>query len=91
MFSMSTRRRIDAGSRVPLFQEEDKLVRRRVREKARYVELFARTNFSFLQAGSSPEDIVRRAAELGQDAVGIVDRDGLYGIVRAHEEGERCI
>ncbi len=90
MFSMSTRRRIDAGSRVPLFQEEDKLVRRRAREKARYVELFARTNFSFLQAGSSPEDIVRRAAELGQDAVGIVDRDGLYGIVRAHEEGTRA-
>mgnify|MGYP000314747044 CR=1 FL=1 len=95
MFSMSRRKRIDAGSRIPIssllgFEEEEKLVRRRASEKARYVELFARTNFSFLQAGSSPEDIVRRAAELGQDAVGIVDRDGLYGIVRAHEEGTRA-
>ncbi|HEX7604131.1 MAG TPA: PHP domain-containing protein, partial [Polyangiaceae bacterium] len=28
---------------------------------------------------------MRRAVELGYDALGITDRDGLYGIVRAHE------
>jgi error-prone DNA polymerase len=54
-----------------------------------YVELAARSNFSFLQAASSPETIVRRAAELGYDTIGIADRDGLYGIVRAHEEAEK--
>ncbi len=51
-----------------------------------YVELAARSNFSFLQAASSPEALVQRAAELGYDAIGIADRDGLYGMVRAQEE-----
>src|SRR5580700_1475471 len=54
-----------------------------------YVELGARSNFSFLQAASSPEAMVQRAAELGYDAVGIADRDGLYGIVRAHGEADK--
>jgi error-prone DNA polymerase len=54
-----------------------------------YVELAARSNFSFLQAASSPEILFRRAAELGYDALGITDRDGLYGIVRAHEEATK--
>ena len=57
--------------------------------RTRYVELAARSNFSFLQAGSSPEELVQRAARLGYDAIGIADRDGLYGIVRAHEEANR--
>jgi len=54
-----------------------------------YVELAARSNFSFLQAASPPKDLFERAAELGYDALGIADRDGLYGIVRAHEEAEK--
>ncbi|WP_394849622.1 error-prone DNA polymerase [Pendulispora brunnea] len=53
-----------------------------------YVELGARSNFSFLQAASFPQELVQRAAELQYDAIGIADRDGLYGIVRAHEEAE---
>ncbi len=55
-----------------------------------WVELAARSNFSFLQAASSPEELVRRAASLGQDALGLADRDGLYGIVRAHLEAEQA-
>src|SRR5580700_9527115 len=54
-----------------------------------YVELGARSNFSFLQAASSPESLVERAAEQGYDAIGIADRDGLYGMVRAHEEAKK--
>jgi error-prone DNA polymerase len=42
-----------------------------------------------LQAASPPEFLFQRAAELGYDALGIADRDGLYGIVRAHEEAEK--
>jgi error-prone DNA polymerase len=42
-----------------------------------------------LQAASPPEALFQRAAELGYDALGIADRDGLYGIVRAHEEAEK--
>src|SRR5262245_7367757 len=55
----------------------------------KYVELSARTNFSFLQAASAPEMLVRCAAHLGYDAIGIADRDGLYGMVRGMEEAEQ--
>jgi error-prone DNA polymerase len=48
-----------------------------------FVELAARTNFSFLRGASQPRVIVRRAAELGYDTIGIADCDGLYGMVRA--------
>jgi error-prone DNA polymerase len=53
-----------------------------------FVELAARTNFSFLRGGSSPKEIVSLARELGYDAVGIADCDGLYGMVRALEAAE---
>jgi error-prone DNA polymerase len=53
-----------------------------------FVELAARTNFSFLRGASQPRAIVRRAAELGYDTIGIADCDGLYGMVRALEAAE---
>jgi error-prone DNA polymerase len=53
-----------------------------------FVELAARTHFSFLGGGSSPRTVVERAARLGYDAVGIADCDGLYGMVRALEAAE---
>ncbi|HEV3091189.1 MAG TPA: error-prone DNA polymerase [Candidatus Cybelea sp.] len=48
----------------------------------RYAELHAWSNFSFLQGGSHPEDLVARASELGLAAIALTDRDGLYGAVR---------
>src|SRR5580700_4297257 len=54
-----------------------------------FIELFARTSFSFLRASSSPEALVKRAAEIGYDALGVADCDGLYGMVRAHEEASK--
>jgi error-prone DNA polymerase len=48
-----------------------------------FTELHARSAFSFLRGASQPDDIVTRAAELGMDAVAIVDRDGVYGSARA--------
>ena len=53
-----------------------------------YVELAVRSNFSFLRGGSSPEALVRRAAELGYEAIAITDFAGLYGAVRAMVEVE---
>ncbi len=47
-----------------------------------YAELHAWSNFSFLQGGSHPEELVDRAAELGLAALALTDRDGLYGAVR---------
>ena len=52
------------------------------------MELAARTNFSFLAGASPPEALVRRAAELGMGTIAVADRDGLYGVVRAHEAGK---
>jgi len=49
----------------------------------KYVELAARSNFSFLRGASSPEALVQRASELGYDAIAITDFGGLYGTVRA--------
>jgi error-prone DNA polymerase len=46
------------------------------------VELHAASAFSFLRASSLPEDLVERAAELGLDALALVDRDGLAGAPR---------
>jgi error-prone DNA polymerase len=49
-----------------------------------YAELVCRSNFSFLQGASHPEELVTRAAELGLPALAITDQDGLYGVVKAH-------
>ncbi len=51
---------------------------------ADYVELHARSAFSFHHGASHPEDMVRRAAELGMPALALLDRDGVYGSARAH-------
>ncbi len=49
-----------------------------------YVELAARSNFSFLSGGSHPEELVAQAAALGHSAIGIADSHSLAGVVRAH-------
>jgi len=49
-----------------------------------YAELHAKTNFSFLEGASHPDELVRRAAELGYRALAITDRSSLAGVVRAH-------
>jgi len=47
-----------------------------------YIELHAASAFSFLRASSLPEDLVRRAVELGYKEMAVVDRDGLSGAPR---------
>jgi len=49
---------------------------------ARYCELHAHSNFSFLDGASHPEDLVARAALLGMPALAITDHAGLYAAVR---------
>ncbi|UQA63850.1 error-prone DNA polymerase [Polyangium aurulentum] len=60
-----------------------------------FAELCARSCFSFLEGASHPQELVRRSSELGQSAIAVADRDGLYGVVRAHTEaknvGQRLI
>src|SRR5271154_2128493 len=47
-----------------------------------YIELRARSAFSFLEGATTPEDLASRAAELGYGAMALGDRDGLYGAPR---------
>ena len=49
---------------------------------ARYAELHCRSNFTFLEGASHPEELVERGIELGIEAMALADRDGLYGAVR---------
>src|ERR1700751_3195886 len=51
----------------------------------RYAELHCKTNFSFLEGASHPDELVSRAAELGYAALAITDRHSLAGVVRAYE------
>ena len=51
----------------------------------RYIELQVTSHFSFLRGASSCEDLFAQAALLGIEALAIVDRNSLAGIVRAHE------
>jgi len=55
-----------------------------------YVELHARSAFSFLRGGSLPEALAAEAARLEMPAVALCDRDGLYGAVRLHMSGREC-
>lgn len=50
-----------------------------------YAELQVTTHFSFLRGASSVEELFAEAAILGIPALGVVDRNSLAGIVRAHE------
>ncbi len=49
---------------------------------ARYAELHCRSNFTFLEGASHPEELVETGVALGLDAIALTDRDGLYGAVR---------
>ncbi|GAA3265229.1 hypothetical protein GCM10020258_32670 [Sphingomonas yabuuchiae] len=50
-----------------------------------YAELQVTSHFSFLRGASSAEELFAEAARLGIEALAIVDRNSLAGIVRAHE------
>jgi error-prone DNA polymerase len=49
-----------------------------------YVELHARSAFSFLEGASLPEMLMARCAELQMPAMALLDRNGLYGAPRFH-------
>ena len=49
-----------------------------------YAELDVLSNFSFLEGGSHPGELVEQAKALGLSAIGVADRNTLAGVVRAH-------
>ena len=55
-----------------------------------YVELHARSAFSFLEGASLPEMLMARCAELQMPAMALLDRNGLYGAPRFHITAEKA-
>ncbi|CAL60859.1 Error-prone DNA polymerase [Herminiimonas arsenicoxydans] len=54
-----------------------------------YAELHCRSNFTFLQGASHPEELVQRACDLGYDSLAITDECSLAGVVRAYVEAKK--
>jgi DNA polymerase-3 subunit alpha/error-prone DNA polymerase len=50
-----------------------------------FVELLGRSNFSFLQGASHPEEMVLQAQALGYRGMALCDVNGLYGVVRGFQ------
>jgi error-prone DNA polymerase len=49
-----------------------------------YVELHARSAFSFLEGASVPEELIAAGLKLDMPAMALLDRDGVYGAPRFH-------
>ncbi|MFY9743664.1 MAG: PHP domain-containing protein, partial [Candidatus Sulfotelmatobacter sp.] len=49
-----------------------------------YIELHARSAFSFLEGSSLPEDMAAMCAKFDMPAMALLDTDGLYGAPRFH-------
>src|SRR5579872_5470923 len=49
-----------------------------------YVELHARSAFSFLEGASSPEELAAACGTHNMPSMAVVDRDGMYGSPRFH-------
>src|SRR5437016_146976 len=55
-----------------------------------YVELHARSAFSFLEGASIPEELASVCHTLGMPSMALLDRDGLYGAPRFHLCAEKA-
>jgi error-prone DNA polymerase len=55
-----------------------------------YVELHARSAYSFLEGASMPEDLIKQAAAFGMPAMALLDRNGVYGSPRLHMQAKKC-
>src|SRR5215472_12545616 len=55
-----------------------------------YVELHARSAYSFLEGASVPEELVVRCAELNMPAMVLADRNGVYGSPRFHMAAKKA-
>ena len=53
-----------------------------------HAALWCKSNFSFLEGASHPEELIERAHALGLPALALTDRDGVHGVVRAHVKAQ---
>lgn len=54
-----------------------------------YTPLWCKSNYSFLEGASHPEELVEHCARTGVSSLAITDRDGVYGIVRGHVQARK--
>src|SRR5882757_824618 len=54
-----------------------------------YIELHARSAFSFLEGASVPEELIAACKALQMPAMALLDRDGVYGAPRFHLEAKK--
>ena len=47
-----------------------------------YIELHAASAFSFLEGASVPENLIRAAFEHEMPAMALLDRNGVYGLLK---------
>lgn len=59
------------------------------RLRSDFVELLAKTCFSFLHGASHPSEMIHSATALGYRAIALVDRHGVYGLPQAHQAAEK--
>ena len=57
---------------------------------APYVELHARSAFSFLEGACVPEELAGACANLGMPAMALLDRNGVYGSPRFHMAAKKA-
>ena len=55
-----------------------------------FVELHARSAFSFLEGASVPEELAGACAHFGMPAMALVDRNGVYGAPRFHMAAKKA-
>src|SRR5207248_4435793 len=55
-----------------------------------YIELNARSAFSFLEGASLPEELISTCADFGMPAMALLDRDGVYGAPRFHMAAKKA-
>jgi error-prone DNA polymerase len=54
-----------------------------------FVELHARSSFSFLQGASLPEELAAQCAQFNQPAMALTDAHGVYGAPRFHSAAKK--
>ena len=52
----------------------------------RYVPLWCKSTYAFLEGASHPDELIEEAHRLGIRSLALTDRDGVYGLVRAHKK-----
>jgi error-prone DNA polymerase len=55
-----------------------------------FVELHARSAFSFLEGATVPEELAGACSQFGMPAMAIMDRNGVYGAPRFHMAAEKA-